>query len=177
MATLLDVDLHRAASHRNMIEHLTAPLEARSHGGRPLLIVDVAVPRDVDPSAASLPGITLLDMDDLRAFADVGIAERRREIGKVRDVIDEEVSRFRDVALGREVAPLIAALRARVEELRVTEVERVTRGMSEADRAAVDAATRGVVSKMLHEPTVRLKDEAGTARGERLAEALRELFF
>jgi glutamyl-tRNA reductase len=152
-----------------------ASLEARA-GERPLLIVDVAVPRDVDPSAGELPNITLLDMDDLRAFADVGIAERRREVAKVRDLIDDEVARFRDVALGREVAPLIAALRARVEEVRAAEVERLSRGMSEAERAAFDVATRSIVSKLLHEPTVRLKDEAGTARGERLAEALRELF-
>jgi glutamyl-tRNA reductase len=153
-----------------------ASLERRSDGDRPLLIVDVAVPRDVDPSAAGLPGITLLDMDDLRAFTDVGLAERKREIGKVRDLIDDEVARYRDVALGREVAPLIAELRARVEDARVAEVERVARGLDDEQRTAIDAATRSVVNKLLHEPTVRLKDDAGTARGERLAEALRELF-
>jgi glutamyl-tRNA reductase len=156
----------------------TASLESvlTRRDGRPLLIVDVAVPRDVDPSAALLPGVTLLDMDDLRAFADVGLAERRREVGKVRDLIDEEVARFRDVATGRAVAPLIADLRRRVEELRVAELDRVAKGMSIEERDALDAATRSLVAKLLHEPTVRLKDEAGTARGERLAEAIRELF-
>lgn len=173
---LQEVDLLLTSTGASDFLVETASLEARSHAGRPLLIVDVAVPRDVDPGAGLLPGITLLDMDDLRAFADVGLAERKREIGKVRDLIDDEVARFRDVALGREVAPLIAALRARVEELRVAEVDRIARGMSESERAAIDAATRSVVSKLLHEPTVRLKDEAGTVRGERLAEALRELF-
>jgi glutamyl-tRNA reductase len=149
-------------------------LERRA--GRPLLIVDVAVPRDVDPSAGALPGITLLDMDDLRAFADVGLAERRREIARVRDVIDEEVSRYREIAGGREVAPLIASLRARVEEVRLAELDRLSKGRTDDERAALDAATRSVVAKLLHEPTVRLKEEAGTARGERLAEAIRELF-
>jgi glutamyl-tRNA reductase len=139
-------------------------------------LVDVAVPREVDPTAGALRGVTLLDMDDLRAFADVGLAERRREVGKVRDLIDEEVARFRDVVTGREVAPLVAALRTRVEELRIAELERVAKGMSATERAALDAATRSLVAKLLHEPTVRLKDEAGTARGERLAEAIRELF-
>jgi glutamyl-tRNA reductase len=153
---------------------LTAVLDWRA--GRPLLIVDVAVPRDVDPSAAALPGVTLLDMDDLRAFADVGLAERKREIARVRDVIDEEVARFRDIVLGREVAPLVAALRSRVEELRVSEVERLAKGMTDDERATLDAATRSVVAKLLHEPTVRLKEQAGTARGERFADSLRELF-
>jgi glutamyl-tRNA reductase len=172
---LADVDVLLTSTGAS--DHLVdaASLEARANG-RPLLIVDVAVPRDVDPGAGALPGITLLDMDDLRAFADVGIAERRREIGKVRDLIDEEVARFRDVVTGREMAPLIAALRARVEELRVTEVDRAAKGMSDEERAALDAASRTMVAKLLHEPTVRLKDEAGTARGERLAEAIRELF-
>jgi len=173
---LQDVDVLLTSTGASDFLVEAASLEARSAQGRQLLIVDVAVPRDVDPSAATLPGITLLDMDDLRAFADVGLAERKREIGKVRDLIDEEVARFRELALGREMAPLVAELRARVEELRVAEVERVARNLSDDDRAAIDAATRSVVAKLLHEPTVRLKDEAGTARGERLAEALRDLF-
>jgi glutamyl-tRNA reductase len=173
---LQDVDLLLTSTGASDFLVEAASLEARAAASRQLLIVDVAVPRDVDPSAGALPGVTLLDMDDLRAFADVGLAERKREIGKVRDVIDDEVARFRDVALGREMAPLVAELRSRVEALRVAEVERVTRGLSDADRDAVDAATRSVVSKLLHEPTVRLKDDAGTPRGERLAEALRELF-
>ena len=174
-AALAEVDVLLTSTGAS--EHLVdaASLEARP-SRRELLIVDVAVPRDVDPGAGELPGVTLLDMDDLRAFADVGLAERRREIGQVRDLIDEEVARFRDVVTGREVAPLVAALRARVEELRLAELERASKGMNDADRAALDAATRSLVAKLLHEPTVRLKDEAGTARGERLAEAIRELF-
>jgi glutamyl-tRNA reductase len=174
-ATLDDVDVLLTSTGASDFLVDAASLEARANG-RPLLIVDVAVPRDVDPGAALLPGVTLLDMDDLRAFADVGLAERRREVGKVRNLIDDEVARFRDVALGREVAPLIASLRARVEELRAAELDRAARGLSDVERDALDAVTRAVVSKLLHEPTVRLKDEAGTSRGERLAEALRELF-
>lgn len=172
----VDVLLTSTGASDVLIESASLSDVLPSRGGRPLLIVDVAVPRDVDPGAGNLPGVTLLDMDDLRTFADIGMSERRREIGKVRDLIDDEVSRFRDVALGREVAPLIASLRSRVEELRLVELERVARGMSDDERAALDTATRSLVAKLLHEPTVRLKEEAGTARGERLAEAVRELF-
>ena len=174
--TDVDVLLTSTGASEVLLEATSLEAVLPARGSRPLLIVDVAVPRDVDPAAGALPGVTLLDMDDLRAFADVGMAERRREIGKVRDVIDDEVARFRDVALGREVAPLVAALRTRVEELRLAEVDRITRGMTDAERDAVDVASRSLVAKLLHEPTVRLKDAAGTSRGERLADAIRDLF-
>lgn len=142
----------------------------------PLLIVDVAVPRDVDPAVADLPGVTLLDMDDLKAFADAGLAERRREVARVRDLVDEEVSRYRELSTARRVVPLVVDLRDRVEEVRVAEVERLGRKLDPEARQALDAASKSLVAKLLHEPTVRLKDAAGSARGERLAEALRDLF-
>ncbi|HEX7165358.1 MAG TPA: glutamyl-tRNA reductase [Acidimicrobiales bacterium] len=149
-------------------------------GGRPLLIVDVAVPRDVDPSAAGIDGVTLLDMDDLRAFADSSLAERRREIPRVQTIVVNEVSRWQERVSAREVAPLVVDLRRRAEEIRLAEVERHAARLGLAadapERETLDAVTRGVVNKLLHEPTVRLKEEAATARGERLADALRHLF-
>jgi glutamyl-tRNA reductase len=151
------------------------PLVA-ARDGRPLLIVDVAVPRDVDPAAASLPGVTLLDMDDLRAFADAGMAERRREVARVRDLVDEEVSRFRELSTSRRVVPLVVDLRQRAEAVRAAEVERLGRKLDPDAREALEAVSRSLVAKLLHEPTVRLKDAAGTVRGDRLAEALRDLF-
>jgi glutamyl-tRNA reductase len=147
--------------------------------GRPLLIVDIAVPRDVDPRAAELEGVTLLDMDDLRAFTDDGRRERRREVLSVETLIEEELERFLASVSAREVAPLVAALRERAESVRLAELERFharLETMSERDRATVEAVVAGVIGKLLHSPTVRLKDAAGTARGDRLAEALRDLF-
>jgi glutamyl-tRNA reductase len=152
-------------------------VEARD--GRPLLIVDVAMPRDIDPSVGALPGVTLLDLDDVRAFVEAGLEERRREVTKVRGIVAEEVERYLESATAREVAPTVAALRDRVEALRVGELERQRarlEGLDAKQREAVEAVTRGVMAKLLHDPTVRLKDAAGTARGERLADALRELF-
>lgn len=147
--------------------------------GRPLLIVDVAVPRDVDPAVASLPGVTLLDMDDLRAFADAGLAGRRREVARVQQIIAEEVERHTATASARELSPLIVALRARGEDVRVAELERFRAkldGLSPAERETVEALTKGILAKLLHEPTVRLKEAAGSPRGDRLADALRALF-
>ncbi len=142
----------------------------------PLLVVDVAVPRDVDPGLGELDGVTLLDMDDLRASVDAGLAARRREVGRARDLIDEEVGRYRDAATARSAAPLVVALRQRAEEVRAAEVARLSRGLGSAERDAMEAMSRALVAKLLHGPTVRLKDAGGTVRGERLAEATRELF-
>jgi glutamyl-tRNA reductase len=142
----------------------------------PLLVVDVAVPRDVDPAVTTLDGVTLLDMDDLRASVDAGLAARRREVGRARDLIDDEVARYRDAATARSAAPLVVALRQRAEEVRAAEVARLGRTLAPDDRDALDALSRSLVAKLLHEPTIRLKEAGGTARGERLADAIRELF-
>jgi glutamyl-tRNA reductase len=147
--------------------------------GRPLLVVDIAVPRDVDGAASLVPGLTLLDLDDLRQFAARGVAGRQSETAEVRRIVAEEVDRYLDEATARTVAPLVAELRERAEAVRAAEVERLAgrlSGASDREREAVDAITRGVLAKLLHEPTVRLKEAAGTPRGERYAEALRDLF-
>jgi glutamyl-tRNA reductase len=121
----------------------------------------------------------LLDMDDLRAFAERGLAERRREVMAVREIVDDELVRYTALSTAREVAPLIGALHERADAVRAAELERFAARLSSLDprqAEAVEALTRGIVAKMLHDPTVGLKDAAGTPRGERLAEALRDLF-
>jgi glutamyl-tRNA reductase len=146
---------------------------------RPLLVVDIAVPRDVSADVAGVAGVTLLDMDDLRAFADEGLAGRRREIERVQRIVDEEVERYSAVATAREVAPLVVALRRRADDLRVAELERYAarlESLEPAEREAVEALTRSLLAKVLHEPTVRVKASAGSVSGERLSSALRALF-
>lgn len=152
---------------------------AARRGDRPIVIVDVAVPRDVDPAAGKISGITLLDMDDIGAFIDEGLGSRNREVASVKAIVDAEVDRYESIASAREVAPLVSALRARAEHVRIGELERFAAKLVDlgpAEREAVEALTKGIVNKLLHEPTVRLKDAAGRARGERLAESLRDLF-
>jgi glutamyl-tRNA reductase len=174
-----DVLLTSTAASTVVLDH--ADLErvmARRHG-RALLVVDIAVPRDVDPGAADIDGVTLLDMDDLRAFVETEMTGRRREAVRAREIVDDELERYQGVATAREVAPLVAAVRSRAEALRQAEIERLAARLRDLDpqaRAAVDAVTKAVVAKLLHDPTVRLKDAAGSARGDRLAEALRDLF-
>jgi glutamyl-tRNA reductase len=156
-----------------------AEVVERVKAGRPLLVMDVAVPRDVDAAVADLPGVTLLDLDDLSDWAARGRAERAAEAARVRLIVAEEVANFGEVSVGRQAAPLIAQLHDRAEAVRAGELERY-RGrldkLSERERDTVEALTRAIVAKLLHEPTVSLKREAGTARGERNAAAVRDLF-
>jgi glutamyl-tRNA reductase len=118
----------------------------------------------------------------MRAVAEIteaGLQLRHREAEAVRRIVEEEVRRFVAAASAREVAPLITSLHERAEQVRTAELERFAAklGWLEPDeRAAVDALTRGILAKLLHDPTVRLKDAAGSSRGERLATSLAELF-
>ena len=134
---------------------------------------------DVDPSAAQLDGVTLLDMADIGAFVDEQMATRTSVVGNVEVIVAEEVSRYQTVTSAREVAPLVSQLRARGHEVADAELARFDAklsGLEPAERDAVEAMARGIVNKLLHEPTVRLKDAAGRARGDRLADSLRDLF-
>ncbi|MGH9300347.1 MAG: glutamyl-tRNA reductase [Acidimicrobiales bacterium] len=146
---------------------------------RPLLVVDVAVPRDVDPSAAQIDGITLLDMDDLSDFAQSSMQDRRSQAGPVAAIVAEEVQRYLNASSARGAAPLVSALRDQAEAIRLVELDR-HRGrlgdLSDRQWEAVEALSRGILAKVLHEPTVRIKETAGSPRGERLAEAMRTLF-
>ena len=180
-AALSEVDLLLTGTGANsmIIEHSDIERVMRARGDREILVVDVAVPRDVDPAAADIPGVTILDMDDLRAFAEAGMAERRREVASVESMCSEELDRYLSVISAREVAPLVSRLHEQSEEIRVGELDRLHARLGDLDERqleALDALTKGIVAKLLHQPTVRLKDAAGSPRGERLAEALRDLF-
>ena len=147
--------------------------------GRPLLIVDIAVPRDVDPAVGDLPGVTLLDINDLRRFAQVGLDRRATELAAVEMIIAEEVDRFHDAASARSAAPVVGALRAWADDMREVEMSRFDSRLSGLDprqRAAVESLAKGLVNKLLHRPTVTLKEHAGSATGDRLADAVRQLY-
>jgi glutamyl-tRNA reductase len=159
---------------------ITAELVRRlDRGGRPLLFVDIAVPRDVAPDVADLAGVTVLDLDDLSAWADRGRVERLSEVDRVTDIVREEVERFELQSAALQAAPLVSSLRERAEALRSAELERHAKRLNQLDdlqREIVDIITRGIVAKLLHEPSVRLRNQAGTPQGERNAAAVADLF-
>jgi glutamyl-tRNA reductase len=141
--------------------------------------MDIAVPRDVEEGVGRIPGVELRNLDDLRDWARKGVEQRAGEADKVRSIVAEEIERYLLDSTSRQAAPLIAALHTGAEEVRAAELERFARrlsGLTDEQREAVEALTKGITAKLLHEPSVRLKENAGTPQGERLADALRDLF-
>lgn len=153
--------------------------EARVGIDSPLLIVDIALPRDVDPTVTEIAGVTLRDLDHLKEWANRGLEKRAGEVEQVRSIISEETERFLMEQAQRQAAPLIAQLRDAVEEIRASEIDRMSARLAVMDdeqREVVETITRGIVAKLLHNPSVRLREAAGTPQGERLAAAVRDLF-
>jgi glutamyl-tRNA reductase len=174
-----DVLLSSTASTEVLIERSTIEMVMACRNGRPLLILDVALPRDVDPGVRDIDDVTLLDLDDLKDFAQRSAERRRREIGKVREILGAEIERYRVERAAREVAPLVASLRELGDTVRRGELDRFRAKLAQLDpdtREVIEALTQGIVHKLLHEPTVRVKDAAGTPRGDYYADALVSLF-
>ena len=143
-------------------------------------MIDLGVPRNVDPAVAALAGVTLLDMDTLERVGGPRPGRpRRRSRWRPAASSPTRSSATARASRQRGAAPIISSLRARLESLRVAELERhraQLADLSEEEWDHVDAATKAALAKMLHEPTMLLKETAGTPRGERLVEALRILF-
>ncbi|MHB1130199.1 MAG: glutamyl-tRNA reductase [Ilumatobacteraceae bacterium] len=146
---------------------------------QPLLIVDIAMPRDVEHSVGGVAGVTLHDLHDLRDWAQTGIEARKLEVQQVREIVAYEVERFEQDFVARQAAPLIAELHQRVEKLRQVEIDRFSSrlsDLSDAQREHVEVLTKAIVAKLLHAPSTQLKTSAGTPQGERISAALRDLF-
>lgn len=152
-------------------------LESREPTSAPLFLLDLALPRDVESSVAELAGATLVDLEALRAAG--GDASNAADIEAVRGIVAEEVAGYLSEQRAAEVAPTVAALRSKASEVVDGELERLSGRLPELDGKARDEiaqAVRRVVGKLLHEPTVRVKELAGSANGDTYATALRELF-
>jgi glutamyl-tRNA reductase len=180
-AALADADLLLTSTGSTTVvvtaEQLSDVLAGRPE--RPLLIVDLGMPRDIDPAAADLAGVSLLGLADVERFVAANLDERRKEVAPVRAIVAEEVERWVEATTARQATPTVSALHQRAEELRTAELDRYRNrlaGLEPRERAAVEALTRSLLAKLLHDPTVRLKDAAGSPKGERLAGALTELF-
>jgi glutamyl-tRNA reductase len=149
----------------------------RSRDGRPVYFLDLALPRDIDPAIRSLPGVGLADLDALRAVLDTD--GESGDVDEVRRIVAEEVSVFLGWQRAMRVAPTVVALRSRADQVIEAELNRLTSRvpeMGDRERAEVDQAVRRVVDKLLHAPTVRVKELAESPGGHHYAEALRELF-
>lgn len=146
---------------------VTAPAVAealRSRAARPLLLIDLAVPRDIDPQVRELPGVALYDIDDLRAICERNQAARKRALGQVGAIVQEEAEDFRSWWRARDASTSVALLRAWAEEVRKGEIAK-TMGklphLAEGELQALDALTQAIIGKLLHRPTLYLKSRDG----------------
>lgn len=143
---------------------------------RPTLIIDIAVPRDVHHEVAQLSDVTVLNLDDVQRWAERGREARTSSMEAVKAIISEELDRYAIASSAVQAAPLISALRSHFDSIRRDELDRVAGRLDEDARNALDVVTTQLLAKLLHEPSVRLRLEAGSPRGERLASAVIDLF-
>ena len=158
---------------------LTREAVARSRRRRPLLLIDLAVPRDLDPAIHELDECYLYDIDDLEAVVADTLGARRQEAQKAERLVAAEADEFRAWQASLDVVPAIASLRARAEEIRDAELRRAESRLgplTDAQRQAVEALASRIVDKLLHLPTIRMKQAAAAADGVAYAEAVRHLF-
>ena len=143
---------------------------------RPTLIIDIAVPRDVHHEVAQLSDVTVLNLEDVQRWAERGREARTSSVEAVKAIISEELDRYAIASSAVQAAPLISALRSHFDSIRRDELDRVAGRLDEDARNALDVVTTQLLAKLLHEPSVRLRLEAGSPRGERLASAVIDLF-
>src|SRR5205085_9442314 len=174
-----DIVVSATASPHQIVGRDELALVMEQRDGRPLLIIDIAVPRDIEPSVRELRGVTLYDMDDLQREVARGLGTREAEAVRARQIVDQEVERFSGWLASLDVVPTVAALRELGESV-VAQVLRENESrwesLSDADRARVEVLARAVVQRLLHEPTLRLKRTALSDHAYVYVQALRDLF-
>jgi glutamyl-tRNA reductase len=151
----------------------------RPRRGRPLFVIDIAVPRDVDPEVGSLDQVFLYNIDDLQTIVKENLARRSSEVERAEVIVREEVNRFRAWMQSREVVPTVVALRERFETIRLAELHRLEpklAALSPEARARLDEVTHLIVEKLLLTPTEQLKAADNEAQAVAYADALNRLF-
>ena len=146
---------------------------------QPMFLIDIAVPRDIDPAANKLDSIYLYDVDDLQGVVQANLKERHKEAEKAELIITDEVAQFETWLGALEVKPTIVALRRHFEGIRQVEIDKTLSNLSALDkkeRKAIEAMTSAIVNKLLHQPTHILKQASGNGHGDMYLDAIRTLF-
>jgi glutamyl-tRNA reductase len=175
----VDVVIASTTAPGFVLEADTVAEALRSRRGRRLVLIDLAVPRDLDPEIAELDGCYLYDIDDLEQIVAETLSGRRREADRAEGIVAAEAQKFHEWHAALDVLPAITSLRARAEEIREAELQKAEALLGRLDdsqRTAVEAVTAQIVNKLLHLPTVRMKQAAVAADGVLYAETVRYLF-
>ncbi len=180
-AALGDVDvlLCSTASSRPVVSVANVMDAVTKRGDRPLCILDIALPRDVEPEVGKLANVYLYDLDDLQAVVSASLARRRGELPAAEALISEEVESFWQWAAGLAAVPVLTQLRSEVNRVRAHELEVVLRRLEDLtpeQRAIVEQFAQSLTNKFLHEPSIRLRSAAANGRGLGVVDAARYLF-
>jgi glutamyl-tRNA reductase len=174
-----DVVVSATNSPHHIVERDGLEAVMLERAGRPLLLIDIAVPRDIEPDCRELPGVSVYDIDDVQQIVERNAGGREAEATQAELIIQAELDRFEQWLAALEVVPTIAALRDRGDEIvrRVmAENEARWENLGEADRERMDAMAKAIASRLLHEPTVRMRRAAGSEDAYLYVSALRRLF-
>jgi glutamyl-tRNA reductase len=173
-----DVVLSSIGAHGPVVSREDAERALRGRGHRPLFVIDLGVPRNVDPRVDELDGVYLYDVDDLGRAAEANAEERRRERVRAEAIVLEEAQRFDGWLAALAAVPTIRDLRSRAERIRQGELERAFARLegSETPREVLDALSRSIVNKLLHAPMTRLRGQEDREQGLATLEAARALF-
>ena len=174
-----DILIASTGAHHTIVSHDRVSKVMKQRPERPLVLIDIAVPRDIDPGCAAIPGVHVYDMDGLNAQLEHSLTARMAEVPQVKAILDEELSDFSEYLKSLEMLPLIADLRQNVESIRQAELQKTLRHLPDltaAERARVEALTLALVKKLFEAPTRRLRAEAACSSAPEYAAVARTLF-
>ena len=166
-----------AAHHVIRPDHLAKAIDRRKN--KPIFLIDISVPRNIDPEVNRIDNVYLYDIDDLQSVVDANLKERHREALKAEEIVSDEILSIQRWLKSLEVVPMITALRKRAEDIRTSELERYRSRLNQLkseERELVEAIASGIINKLLHAPQMVLKSEANSSNGSLYIEAARRLF-
>jgi len=174
-----DIVISSTDAPHTLLGHDDVERAMRERPARPMVLIDIAVPRDLEAEISSVPGVRLYDIDDLERVIEVNIKDRMREAELAEAIVKDEARRFTEWRRALSVVPTIGSLREMAEQIRIDEFKRVAgqwESLSDADSERVEQLTRAIVNKLLHQPTVRLRAAVAAGDGVAHLESIRHLF-
>ena len=178
-----DIVISSTGAPHFIITRQLAEQVIRNRRNNPVFFIDIAVPRDVDPSVNDIDNAFVYDIDDLQQVIDSNMKERMKEAGRAEEIVDREVQAFCTRMQSREVAPTIVLVRESVEKVRREEIERHRRLLRDmpADQhaaalGAIDQITQSLMNKILHHPISQMKEMANDPDGAEFIETVRKIF-
>lgn len=174
-----DIVITSTGSREPIITRAMLSPAMHARRGRPVFLIDIAVPRDIEPAVALMDDVFVYDIDDLQGAVEVDSATRRAEVARVEKIVAEEVEQFMIRFRSLDAVPVITALREKLDSIRVQELEKLRgrlRHLSEDDMAAIDATTRSIVNKICHQPMIQMREYAAEGEAPAKLETICELF-